>query len=168
MLKFITNSAEETENFGKNIANLLRGGDIISFGGDLGVGKTCMIRGIAQGLGVKSNVTSSSFVLMRVLHGRLPVFHFDLYRLSNADELFDIGYDEFLFSNGVSLIEWSDRLGNLIGNSFLHIELEYDFDDSKEDGGICQRIITLTPHGDRFQKLIEELKNENFNNRFCF
>lgn len=158
MFKIVTNSAEETENFGKKIANLLRGGDIISFGGDLGVGKTCMIRGIAQGLGVKSNVTSSSFVLMRILQGRLPVYHFDLYRLSSEDELFDIGYDEFLFSDGVSLVEWSDRLGNLIGNSFLHIDLEYDFDDSRDDGGVCRRIITLTPHGDRFQKFIEELK----------
>ena len=158
MFKIVTNSAEETENFGKRIANLLRGGDIISFGGDLGVGKTCMIRGIAQGLGVKSNVTSSSFVLMRVLHGRLPVYHFDLYRLSSEDELFDIGYDEFLFSDGVSLVEWSDRLGNLIGNSFLHIDLEYDFDDSREDGGVYRRIITLKPYGDRFEKFIEELK----------
>ena len=158
MFKITTNSAEETENFGKMIATLLRGGDIISFGGDLGVGKTCMIRGIAQGLGVKSNVTSSSFVLMRVLQGRLPVYHFDLYRLSSEDELYDIGYDEFLFSNGVSLIEWSDRLGSLIGDSYLQIDIEYDFDDSREDGGVYRRIITLTPHGERFQKFLEELK----------
>lgn len=153
MVEIITKSPEETEEFGKKLASMLLSGDIISFKGDLGAGKTCMIRGISRGLGVKSNITSSSFVLMRVLEGEKMVYHFDLYRLSDREELLDIGYDEFMFSDGISLVEWPEKMGDWIGNSYLEVNIKYDFDTME----VCDRVIRLVPHGKRFEELLEKL-----------
>lgn len=153
MAEIITRSPEETECFGRRLASMLSPGDIVSFKGDLGAGKTCMIRGIAGGLGVKSNITSSSFVLMRALEGDRMVYHFDLYRLSDREELLDIGYDEFMFSDGISLVEWPEKMGDWIGDSYLEINIWYDFDNMD----VCDRIIRLIPHGNRFLDLVEKL-----------
>ncbi len=150
---FTTSSPEETEALGEKIGRRLQRGDILTFKGELGAGKTCMIRGIAKGLGIKDRVTSSSFVIMRVMEGDIPVYHFDLYRLENEEELIDIGYDEFLFSNGVSLIEWPEKLENLIGSDFLSVEIQYD----EQDESFLRRIIKITPSGKRFEDLTKEI-----------
>lgn len=150
---FTTSSPEETEALGEKIGRRLQRGDILTFKGELGAGKTCMIRGIAKGLGIKDRITSSSFVIMRVMEGDIPVYHFDLYRLENEEELIDIGYDEFLFSNGVSLIEWPEKLENLIGSDFLSVEIQYD----EQDESFLRRIIKITPSGKRFEDLIKEI-----------
>lgn len=150
---FTTISPEETEALGEKIGRRLQRGDILTFKGELGAGKTCMIRGIAKGLGIKDRITSSSFVIMRVMEGDIPVYHFDLYRLENEEELIDIGYDEFLFSNGVSLIEWPEKLENLIGSDFLSVEIQYD----EQDESFLRRIIKITPSGKRFEDLTKEI-----------
>lgn len=150
---FTTSSPEETEALGEKIGRRLQRGDILTFKGELGAGKTCMIRGIAKGLGIKDRITSSSFVIMRVMEGDIPVYHFDLYRLENEEELIDIGYDEFLFSNGVSLIEWPEKLENLIGSDFLSVEIQYD----EQDESFLRRIIKITPSGKRFEDLTKEI-----------
>ena len=151
MKTYNTKSPEETFNLGKKISALLKEGDIIAFEGELGAGKTCLIKGIAKGLEIKENVTSSSFVLMRPFEGKLPVYHFDLYRLSKREELIDIGYEEFIFSNSVSLIEWAEKMGDWIGENYLTIKIEYDENDP------LSRFIYFNANGERYKKLIENI-----------
>ena len=120
-ITFISKSPEETMLLGELLATALKGGDIISLTGELGAGKTVLIKGICKSLGVKENVSSSSFVLMRVLSGTLPVYHFDLYRLNDEEELRELGCDEYLFSDGISLIEWAEKLGGYLNGECLRL-----------------------------------------------
>ena len=95
------------------MAGLLRPGDIIAFYGDLGAGKTAFTRGLARGLGIKEPVTSPTYTIVNeYLGGRLPLFHFDMYRLGSSDELFDIGWEDYLARNGVCAVEWSERVAD--------------------------------------------------------
>ncbi len=152
--KLISHSEEETENLGAILAKHLAPGDILAFEGDLGAGKTCLIRGIAKELGVKNNITSSSFVLMRPLIGKYTIYHFDLYRLSNQEELADLGYEEFMFSDGISLVEWAEKMGELIGKEFLLIKIEYDDIEPEK------RHVMLMPAGERANTITEKFTSE--------
>jgi len=130
----ITHSAEETSAIGKQLARGLEPGDIVCLFGDLGAGKTTMIKGIAEGLAIKSDyVHSPTFTLLNLYeHGRLPLYHFDLYRIEDPEELFDIGYEEFLYGSGISVIEWSERFGHLLPKERLEIHLRHKGDDRRE------------------------------------
>ena len=109
-MEYITASAEETEALGKRFAETLLPGDVIAFYGDLGAGKTAFTRGIADGLGISERVTSPTYTIVNeYLSGKLPLFHFDLYRLSSSDDLFDIGWEDYLERGGVCAVEWSER-----------------------------------------------------------
>lgn len=109
-MEYITASPEETEALGKRFAETLLPGDVIAFYGDLGAGKTAFTRGIADGLGISDRVTSPTYTIVNeYLSGRLPLFHFDLYRLSSSDDLFDIGWEDYLERGGVCAVEWSER-----------------------------------------------------------
>jgi len=112
-------------DLGSSIGNRVSDGDIILLFGGLGTGKTVISKGIAKGLGVESGVTSPTFTLMHVYQGRLSMYHFDLYRLNNTDELADLGYEEFLYSDdGVAVVEWADRLEELIPERYFRIDIE--------------------------------------------
>ncbi|MBQ7255441.1 MAG: tRNA (adenosine(37)-N6)-threonylcarbamoyltransferase complex ATPase subunit type 1 TsaE [Oscillospiraceae bacterium] len=109
-MEYVTGSPEETEALGKQFAETLLPGDVIAFYGDLGAGKTAFTRGIADGLGISERVTSPTYTIVNeYLSGRLPLFHFDLYRLSSSDDLFDIGWEDYLERGGVCAVEWSER-----------------------------------------------------------
>lgn len=149
-----TKSPQETEHLGEKISGLLRSGDIVAFEGELGAGKTCLIKGIASGLGITENITSSSFVLMRPFNAKFPVYHFDLYRLCSKEELIDIGYEEFIFSEAISLIEWAEKMGDWIGDTYLLIKIKYDDEDVQ-----C-RDISLECFGKRYDNFINELDDE--------
>ena len=106
-----THSPEETEAIGRKIAAKLLPGDIIAYYGDLGAGKTAFTRGLAAGLGVTEQVTSPTYTIVNeYLSGRLPLFHFDMYRLGSADDLFDIGWEDYLARGGVCAVEWSENV----------------------------------------------------------
>lgn len=107
--EFMTHSAEETKEAGAMLAALVSAGDVIPLAGDLGAGKTCFVQGFARGLGIQEPVTSPTFNLLLVHQGRLPLYHFDLYRLARPDELEDIGFYELIGADGVAVIEWGDR-----------------------------------------------------------
>ena len=106
-----TISPEETEAIGRKIAAKLLPGDIIAYYGDLGAGKTAFTRGLAAGLGVTEQVTSPTYTIVNeYLSGRMPLFHFDMYRLDSADDLFDIGWEDYLARGGVCAVEWSENV----------------------------------------------------------
>ena len=106
-----THSPEETEAVGRRLAALLHPGDVIAYYGDLGAGKTAFTRGLAAGLGVTEQVTSPTYTIVNeYLSGRMPLFHFDMYRLGSADELFDIGWEDYLARGGVCAVEWSENV----------------------------------------------------------
>ena len=109
-MEFVTNSPEETEELGERLGRTLSPGDVVAFTGDLGAGKTAFTRGIARGLGIGDRVTSPTFAIVNEYEGgRLPLFHFDMYRLTSSDELFDIGWEDYLARGGVCAVEWSEH-----------------------------------------------------------
>ena len=109
-MEYFTHSAAETEALGERLGRSLSGGEILAYVGDLGMGKTAFTRGLARGLGFSGRVTSPTFTIVNEYEGRIPLFHFDLYRLADEEELFDIGWEDYLARNGVLAIEWSERI----------------------------------------------------------
>ena len=110
-MEYITNSPEETEALGAALANVLTPGTVIAYRGDLGAGKPAFTRGLARGLGCKELVTSPTYTIVNeYLGGRLPLFHFDMYRLRSADDLWDIGWEDYLDRGGVCAVEWSENV----------------------------------------------------------
>ena len=111
MMQITTHSADETQALGQKLASRLAPGDVIAYFGDLGAGKTAFTRGLAQGLGITDPVTSPTYTIVNeYLSGRIPLFHFDMYRLSSSDELFDIGWEDYLDRGGVCAVEWSENV----------------------------------------------------------
>ena len=114
-MDYITRSAAETEQLGAALAAQLRPGDVIAFLGDLGAGKTAFTRGLARGLGIREPVTSPTYTIVNEYpQGRLPLFHFDMYRLHDADELFDLGWEDYLDRGGVCAVEWSENVAEAL------------------------------------------------------
>ena len=112
-MEFVTNSPEQTELLGQKLAKSLKAGDVIAYLGDLGAGKTAFTRGVARGLGVSEAVTSPTYTIVNeYLSGKMPLFHFDMYRLSDAEELFDIGWEDYLRRGGVCAVEWSENVAD--------------------------------------------------------
>lgn len=124
-LEIITSSSAETERVGERLAPLLHAGDLIAFCGDLGAGKTTFVKGLARGMGATNLVSSPTFVIMHIYEGRLPIYHFDAYRLQNSTDLLNIGAEEYIGTDGVACIEWSERVKELIPEDCLRLELGY-------------------------------------------
>ena len=125
-MQITTHSADETQALGQRLAKRLLPGDVIAYFGDLGAGKTALTRGIAQGLGVKDLVTSPTYTIVNeYLTGRIPLFHFDMYRLGSSDELFDIGWEDYLARGGVCAVEWSENVEDALWDA-IHITIEKD------------------------------------------
>jgi tRNA threonylcarbamoyladenosine biosynthesis protein TsaE len=126
--------AEETIKLGEIIGKTLTPGSIIALRGDLGAGKTVLVKGIAKGLGIEDEPVSPTFVIMNAYEGAIPLYHFDLYRVSGADELMGIGADEFLFGDGVSAVEWADRVEEILPEYTIYIDIKIPLpDDGTED-----------------------------------
>ena len=110
-MEYMTNAPEETEALGEKLAKLLRPGTVLAYLGDLGAGKTAFTRGLARGLGCRETVTSPTYTIVNeYLGGRLPLFHFDMYRLTSSDDLWDIGWEDYLDRQGVCAVEWSENV----------------------------------------------------------
>jgi tRNA threonylcarbamoyladenosine biosynthesis protein TsaE len=126
-----SSSPEDTRAVAAAVAPALVPGDVVALSGDLGAGKTCFVQGAAAALGVKERVTSPSFVLVREYHGAFPILHLDVYRLSNLQELTDLGYEEFLDPSWVVFVEWGDAVGPLLPPSFLEVLIRASDDDAR-------------------------------------
>ena len=112
-MQFITNSPGETEKIGAALSKILAPGAVIAYRGDLGAGKTAFTRGLARGLGVNDPVTSPTYTIVNeYLGGRMPLFHFDMYRLHSADDLWDIGWEDYLERGGICAVEWSENVAD--------------------------------------------------------
>ena len=119
-MQYLTHSPEQTQELGERFAKVLKPGDVTAFRGDLGAGKTAFTRGIAKGLGIEDMVTSPTFTIVNeYLNGKMPLFHFDMYRLSSSDDLFDIGWEDYLMRGGVCAVEWSENESDALEDAIL-------------------------------------------------
>lgn len=137
-MEHLTHSEQETEALGARLAEKLPRGTVIAYAGALGMGKTAFTRGLARGLGCRGRVTSPTFTIVNEYEGDVPLFHFDLYRLSSSDELFDIGWEDYLTRGGVCAVEWSERAEDAFESDTVRV----DFRRAPEHDG--WRIITIT------------------------
>ena len=124
-LRLATHSPQETLDLGIRLGKLAQPGYIILLSGPLGAGKTCFTQGIARGLGSQEYALSPTFVLVREIKGRLPLYHIDLYRLDRIEEIVDLGLDEYLFGQGLTVIEWAEKVSDAIPDEALYVELSY-------------------------------------------
>jgi tRNA threonylcarbamoyladenosine biosynthesis protein TsaE len=155
-LEIISSSPQETEQIGSLLGKMLARGDIIALSGELGSGKTTLVKGLAQGMGFDSKeIVSPSFTLVNEYEGPLPFFHIDLYRLGDERDLREIGYEEYLGEAGVAVIEWADRAPHAVPHESLWITLRYQDAERRE--------IVMQAQGGRYEKMIEELKRKVYN-----
>jgi tRNA threonylcarbamoyladenosine biosynthesis protein TsaE len=145
-------SAGETRKLGKKLGAVLQGGEIIGLTGDLGAGKTCFVRGAAEGLGVGKEawIRSPTFTLVNEYDGRLPVYHIDLYRIGSAQELEELNLREYLYADGASFIEWFEKMPAAEVDEWLGVHFEHAADN--------ERKITFAAHGARYEELLKGLK----------
>ena len=145
-MEFITNSPAETEKLGAALGKVLPSGTVLAYQGDLGAGKTAFTRGLAKGLGCTDMVTSPTYTIVNeYLSGRLPLFHFDMYRLGSADDLWDIGWEDYLDRNGICAVEWSENVRDALENA-ITVTIEKLNGDSRRitiEGGDCLASFSL-------------------------
>ena len=145
-MNFLTNSPTETEAVGAALGRIVPPGTVIAYEGDLGAGKTAFTRGLARGLGCSDTVTSPTYTIVNeYLSGRLPLFHFDMYRLSCADDLWDIGWEDYLDRGGVCAVEWSENVAEAMENA-VRVRIEKTGDESRRitvEGGIDLAAVSL-------------------------
>jgi tRNA threonylcarbamoyladenosine biosynthesis protein TsaE len=149
-IEISSQSPEDTQALGLKLGQSARSGDVYLMAGQLGAGKTCLTQGIAWGLDIREYTASPTFVLVRELYGRLPLYHIDLYRLDNLEEIADLGLDDYFYGRGVSVVEWADKAPGLLPPEHLKIDIEYLGDD--------RRRLQLTAHGPRYAELLEEIR----------
>ena len=124
MIQYQSNNETETEAIGEALAARLRAGDVVAYLGDLGAGKTAFTRGLARGLGFQGRVTSPTFTIVNEYEGKIPLFHFDMYRLGDEEELFDIGWEDYLTRGGVCAVEWSERVFRALPPGTVTVRIE--------------------------------------------
>ncbi len=154
ILKLISDSRERTLEAGRRIGGILTRGDVVALSGELGSGKTCLTQGIAKGLGVAENVpvVSPTFTLINEYPGRTPLFHLDVYRLSGSRDLEDMGYEEYFYGSGIIVIEWAEKIRDILPANTLHVNLRYIDENTRE--------MTLEGPGDKIKILEELLQSE--------
>ena len=136
-MEYITHSPEETAALGARLAERLGPGSVVAFTGDLGAGKTAFVSGMARGLGIPDRVTSPTFTIVNEYEGgRLPLFHFDMYRLGSADELFDIGWEDYLARGGICAVEWSENVSDAMEPGTVTVSIRRGDDDNSRVIGI--------------------------------
>ena len=145
-MEFLSLSPAQTEAVGEALGKILKPGTVIAYRGDLGAGKTAFTRGLARGLGAQEPVTSPTYTIVNeYLSGRLPLFHFDMYRLGSSDELFDIGWEDYLERGGVCAVEWSENVADAMEDA-IAVTIEKCGEDSRKiilEGGACLADLSL-------------------------
>lgn len=145
MNKLETHSFEETVEAGLKLGKILKAGDVIWLSGDLGTGKTALTNGIAKALGIDAYITSPTFNLVNEYEGRLPLYHFDVYRIADSEEMFDIGFDEYLNNGGVTVIEWGEQIAEILPADIIRVTIVKNLQK-----GLDVREITIEFIGSRY------------------
>lgn len=160
-LQITTGSSAETEELGASIGSLLQPGSFLALRGDLGGGKTCLTRGVVASLAPQSAhlVASPTYAIMNCYPGNTPVYHFDFYRLTGDDDIAELGFEEFFYGDGVCVVEWSERLAELLPADVLTLLFEYAGED--------QRLITITSSGQKSDNVLDQL-TEKLNSKKNF
>ena len=140
-----------SKNFGIILGKLLKAGDILCLNGDLGAGKTTLSKYIGLGLGVEDYITSPTFNLIKEYKGRLTMYHFDVYRLEGVDDLYDLGFDEYFYGNGVCIIEWANKIQEILPEEKIVLDIEKGQD-------LDERLISIHGKGQTYEDIIKELK----------
>ena len=155
-LKFISYNPEQTQLLGSYLGKLAQQADVLLLTGELGTGKTCLVQGLARGLDVNEYAFSPSFVILRQYHGRLPLYHIDLYRLDSLDEIAGLGLEDYFYGDGVCVIEWAEKAQQLLPPDSLLISLKY------VGASRTGRSIQLKPQAQRYNQLLKRLKEQGF------
>ena len=142
MKQYESFSYDDTQVIAKEIADTLKGGEFIAMYGDLGAGKTAFVQGLAKALGITNHVTSPTFTIVNEYEGRLPLYHFDVYRIADPDEMYEIGYDDYIDSDGVCVVEWAELIEELFPDKYYKLTILKD-----EDRGFDYRKIILEDEG---------------------
>ena len=149
MFSIITKNPEATKQVGKNLGQNLFAGSIVALTGELGSGKTTLVQGIGEGLRIKSLIKSPSFVIINEYDGPLPLYHFDLYRLNNAEEILSLGYEEYLYEKrGVVVIEWAEKIKDFLPKEYLEINLKIV--------NLSKRKISGQAHGASYKEVLKK------------
>lgn len=154
VVDFVSHSISQTQRCGSQLAQHLVPGTVILLEGDLGAGKTTFTKGIASGLGVEGYVNSPTFTLVNEYEGRLPVYHLDCYRLNSGQEALDFGIEEYLYGDGVTIIEWPERISEVLPADCIRVTLSYLTD--------TKRSLRLEPVGSKYIPLMQEFKKSAF------
>ncbi|MDD4779668.1 MAG: tRNA (adenosine(37)-N6)-threonylcarbamoyltransferase complex ATPase subunit type 1 TsaE [Tissierellia bacterium] len=150
-MKIEIRDLKDTEKIGKVIAGALEKGSVVCLDGDLGAGKTTLTQFIAREFGVNEYVTSPTFTIIKEYEGKLPFYHMDVYRIESEDDMYDLGYEEYIYSDGVTIIEWSNNIINMLPENRINIYIQRGYGET--------RILNIIGKGLVYDKLIEELKN---------
>ncbi|MFC2068478.1 tRNA (adenosine(37)-N6)-threonylcarbamoyltransferase complex ATPase subunit type 1 TsaE [Chloroflexota bacterium] len=149
-LELISDSPEQTQRLGVHLGKSALKGDIFLLVGSLGAGKTCFTQGIVWGLDIQEYALSPSFVIVRELYGRLPLYHIDLYRLDRLEEILELGMDDYLYGNGVCVIEWAEKGRDVLPVEHLLVQISY-LSETK-------RSLKIQPSGKRYLEILEQLR----------
>lgn len=145
MVYYKTSSVEQTVEVGIKLGKLLQKGDIVCLSGNLGTGKTAFTNGIAKSLGIDGYITSPTFTIVNEYRGDVPLYHFDAYRLADSEEMFEIGFEEYIEGNGVVVIEWPQRISDILPQEYIWIEIKKDM-----EAGTDARVIEITFKGSKY------------------
>ncbi len=126
MRKYISNSPAETKTVAADIVKELNSGSVICMYGDLGAGKTAFVQGMAEELGIDDHITSPTFTIVNEYYGKMPLYHFDVYRIGSSDEMFEIGFDEYINGDGISVIEWAELIEDILPDEYIKITILKD------------------------------------------
>ncbi len=150
-LKIVSHSPEQTKMIGREIGKLVFRGCLIALCGELGSGKTVFVKGLAEGLEVDDFITSPTFVLINEYSGRFPLYHIDVYRLKSEEDMYELGYEEYFYGNGVTAIEWAQKIISLLPEEHLHVNFEYLNE--------TERQILLIGYGENYANIIKKIRS---------
>jgi len=158
-IRFKVESVEQTVALGQKLGAYLQKGDCVCLSGDLGTGKTAFTGGIAKSLGIDDYITSPTFTIVNEYEGRLPLYHFDVYRIGDVSEMHETGYDEYISGDGITVIEWAERIMEILPDERIEVTIEKDNLDKPD----C-RTITMRFIGERYKGLERRFSDEGFGN----
>lgn len=153
MKQIKTCSADETMLVGKVLGELLNSGDIVCLTGDLGTGKTAFTNGIARALGIEDYITSPTFTIVNEYKTEIPLYHFDVYRIADPDEMYDIGFEEYLYGDGVVVIEWAELIKDILPKELIWVKI-----DKELNSGLDARVIGIDFQGEKYKGYIDRIK----------